>query len=167
MVGHLVRHLEASFSHQAAQEAQNAIKGSKALHTRQWQTKDGTYRLKRHALLDVRDAPVDYDNAAASSTDANPQWRNWNEDYAMGYQLHPKLSWTRDTLSLPGGVQHMSASGVSLSFHHMSHHLLTLAAGRFFFVVCVSCVFCLGSGVCFLFCKCHGISHSSAYIKSR
>ena len=115
------------------------------------QTKDGTYRLKRHALLDVRDAPVDYDNAAASSTDANPQWRNSNEDYAMGYQLHPKLSWTRDTLSLPGGVQHMSASGVSLSFHHMSHHLLTLAAGRFFllFVFPVFFVWVLVFASCF------------------
>ena len=48
--------------------AQNAIEGSKALHARRWQTKDGTYRLKRHALPDVRDAPLDYDNAAASST---------------------------------------------------------------------------------------------------
>ena len=65
--------------------AQNAIEGSKALHARRWQTKDGTYRLKRHALPDVRDTPLDYDNAAASSTDANPQWRNWDEDYAMGY----------------------------------------------------------------------------------
>ena len=52
--------------------AQNAIEGSKALHARRWQTKDGTYRLK-NALSDVRDAPLDYDNAAASSTDANPQ----------------------------------------------------------------------------------------------
>ena len=59
--------------------------GSKALHARRWQTKDGTYRLKRHALPDVRDAPLDYDNAAASSADANPQCRNWDEDYAMGY----------------------------------------------------------------------------------
>ena len=65
--------------------AQNAIEGSKALHARRWQTKDGTYRLKRHALPDVRDTPLDYDNAAASSTDANPRWRNWDEDYAMGY----------------------------------------------------------------------------------
>ena len=69
--------------------AQHAIEGSKALHARRWQTKDGTYRLKRHALPDVRDAPHGYDNAAASSTDANPKWRNWDEDYAMGYQLHP------------------------------------------------------------------------------
>ena len=30
----------------------------------------------------------------------------------------------------------MRASGVSLSFHHMSHHPLTLAAGLF-------CLFCL------------------------
>ena len=59
--------------------------GSKALHARRWQTKDGTYRLKRHALPDVRDTPLDYDNVAASSTDANPRWRNWDEDYAMGY----------------------------------------------------------------------------------
>ena len=50
----------------------------------------------------------------------------------------------------------MSASGVSLSFHHMSHHPLTLAAGRFLFV-CGFRVCCLGFGVCFLFCKCHGI----------
>ena len=69
--------------------AQHAIEGSKALHARRWQTKDGTYRLKRHALPDVRDAPLGYDNAAASSTDANPKWRNWDEDYALGYQLHP------------------------------------------------------------------------------
>ena len=69
--------------------AQHAIEGSKALHTRRWQTKDGTYRLKRRALSDVRDAPLGYDNAAGSSTEANPKWRNWNEDYAMGYQLYP------------------------------------------------------------------------------
>ena len=65
--------------------AQSAIEGSKALHARRWQTKDGTYRLKRHALPDVRDAPHVYDNAAASSADANPRWRDWDEDYAMGY----------------------------------------------------------------------------------
>ena len=59
------------------------------VHARRWQTKDGTYRLKMRALPDVRDAPLGYDNAAASSTDANPKWRNWDEDYAMGYQLHP------------------------------------------------------------------------------
>ena len=69
--------------------AQHAIEGSKALHARRWQTKDGTYRIKGQALPDVRDAPLDYDNAAASSTNANPRWRRWDEDYAMGYQLHP------------------------------------------------------------------------------
>ena len=69
--------------------AQHAIEGSKALHARRWQTKDGTYRIKGQALPDVRDAPLDYDNAAASSTNANPRWRSWDEDYAMGYQLHP------------------------------------------------------------------------------
>ena len=69
--------------------AQDAIEGSKALHARRWQMKDGTYRLKRRALPDVRDAPLGYDNAAASSTEANPKWRNWDEDYAMRYQLHP------------------------------------------------------------------------------
>ena len=45
--------------------------------------------LKRRALPDVRDTPLGYDNAVASSTDANPKWSNWDEDYAMGYQLHP------------------------------------------------------------------------------
>ena len=41
--------------------------------------------FKRHALPDVRDVPHVYDNAAASSTDANPRWRDWDDDYTMGY----------------------------------------------------------------------------------
>ena len=49
--------------------AQTAIDESKALHARRWQTKDGTYRLRRHALPDVRDEPHICDNTAASSTD--------------------------------------------------------------------------------------------------
>ena len=65
--------------------AQSAIDGSKALHARRWQTKDGTYRLKRHALPDVRDVPHVYDNTAASSTDAIPRWQDWDDDYTMGY----------------------------------------------------------------------------------
>ena len=69
--------------------AHHAIEDSKALHARRWQTKDGIYRIKRQALPDVRDAPLDDDNAAASSTNAKPRWRNWDEDYAMGYQRHP------------------------------------------------------------------------------
>ena len=36
--------------------AQDAIDGSKALHARRWQTKDGTYRLKRHALPNMTSA---------------------------------------------------------------------------------------------------------------
>ena len=47
------------------------------------------YRIKRQALPDVRDASFNDDNAAASSTNVKPRWRNWNEDYAMGYQRHP------------------------------------------------------------------------------
>ena len=69
--------------------AQHAIEESQALHPRRWQTKDGIYRIKRQALPDVRDAPLDDDNAAASSTNAKPRWQNWDEDYAMGYQRHP------------------------------------------------------------------------------
>ena len=69
--------------------AHHAIEESKALHARRWQTKDGIYRIKRQALPDVRDAPLDDDNAAASSTNAKPRWRNWDEDYAMGHQRHP------------------------------------------------------------------------------
>ena len=69
--------------------AYHAIEDSKALHARRWQTKEGIYRIKRQALPDVRDAPLNDDNAAASSTDVKPRWRNWDEDYAMGYQRHP------------------------------------------------------------------------------
>ena len=69
--------------------AYHAIEDSKALHARRWQTKEGIYRIKRQALPDVRDAPLNDDNAAASSTDVKPRWRNWDEDYAKGYQRHP------------------------------------------------------------------------------
>ena len=69
--------------------AQHAIEESQALHARRWQTKDGIYRIKRQALPDVRDAPLDDDNAAASSTNAKSRWQNWDKDYAMGYQRHP------------------------------------------------------------------------------
>ena len=43
-----------------------AIEDSKALHARRWQTKEGTYRIKRRALPDVRDEPLQDVNAAAS-----------------------------------------------------------------------------------------------------
>ena len=69
--------------------AYHAIENSKALHARRWQTREGIYRIKRQALPDVRDAPLNDDNAAASSTNVKPRWGNWNEDYAMGYQRHP------------------------------------------------------------------------------
>ena len=46
--------------------AYQAIEDSKALHARRWQTKEGMYRIKRRALPDVRDAPLQDDNAAAS-----------------------------------------------------------------------------------------------------
>ena len=61
----------------------------------------------------------------------------------------------------------MSASGVSLSFHHMSHHPLTLAAGRFFclFVVFVFVVLVLVSASCFA--SVMGFYHSSACIRPR
>ena len=47
------------------------------------------FTVLREALPDVRDAPLDDYNAAASSTNAKPRWLNWNEDYAVGYQRHP------------------------------------------------------------------------------
>ena len=60
----------------------------------------------------------------------------------------------------------MSASGVSLSFHHMSHHPLTLAAGRF----CLSVVFVFVGWV-LVFASCFasvmGFYHSSACIRPR
>ena len=66
-----------------------AIEDSKALHARRWQTKEGTYRMQRRALPDVRDAPLQDDNAAASCSDGKLRWRCWDGDYAMGYQHHP------------------------------------------------------------------------------
>ena len=64
----------------------------------------------------------------------------------------------------------MSASGVSLSFHHMSHHPLTLAAGRFclfvcLFVVLVFVVWVLVFASCFA--SVMGFYHSSACIRPR
>ena len=51
--------------------AQKAIDGSKALHARRWQT-NGTYRLKKHVLPDVRDGRDIHDDAGASASDAIP-----------------------------------------------------------------------------------------------
>ena len=65
-----------------------AIEDSKALHARRWQTKEGTYRIKRRALPDVRDEPLQDENAAASCSDDRPRWRCWDGDYAMGVQHH-------------------------------------------------------------------------------
>ena len=52
-----------------------AIEDSKALHARRWQTKDGTYRIKRRALPDVRDEPLQDVNAAASCSEDRQRWR--------------------------------------------------------------------------------------------
>ena len=57
------------------------------------------------------------------------------------------------------------ASGVSLSYHHMSHHPLTLAAGRFVLVCLLLLLLCVF--VCFLFCKCWDFLKSSARIRPR
>ena len=65
--------------------AQNAIDGSKALHARRWQTKDGTYRLKKHVLPDVRDGQDIYDDADAFASDAILQPQEWDDDYSMGH----------------------------------------------------------------------------------
>ena len=63
----------------------------------------------------------------------------------------------------------MRASGVSLSFHHMSHHPLTLAAG-------LSCLFCLCLVPVFVvwvlvfascFASAMGFYHSPACIRAR
>ena len=89
-----VCHTEASwkctpFTGDTRRAAFQAIEDSKALHARRWQTKEGMYRIKRRALPDVRDAPLQDDNAAASCSDGKPRWRCWDGDYAMGYQHHP------------------------------------------------------------------------------
>ena len=46
--------------------AQKAIDESKALHARRWQTKEGTYRIKKHVLPDVRDGRDVFEDAGAS-----------------------------------------------------------------------------------------------------
>ena len=67
---------------------------------------------------------------------------------------------------LPRGVQHMRASGVSLSFHHLSHHPMTLAAGRLCWCFCVLLLlFCVLFVPCFA--SVMGFSQSSARIRPR
>ena len=69
---------------------------------------------------------------------------------------------------LPRGVQHMRASGVSLSFHHLSHHPMTLAAGRLCWCFCF---LLLLFGWVLVFASCYasvmGFCHSSAFIRPR
>ena len=50
---------------------------------------------------------------------------------------------------LPRGVQHMRASGVSLFFHHLSHHPMTLASGRLRWCFCLFVCLLL---LCFVLC---------------
>ena len=60
--------------------AQQAIDESKALHARRWQTKEGTYRIKKHVLPDVRDGRDVSEDAGASTSD--------NVDYSgLGWRL--------------------------------------------------------------------------------
>ena len=68
-----------------AMAAQNAIDGSKALHARRWQTKDGAYRLQKHVLPDVRDGQDIYDDADASASGAILHPQEWDDDYSMGH----------------------------------------------------------------------------------
>ena len=64
----------------------------------------------------------------------------------------------------------MRASGVSLSFHHMSHHPLTLAAGS---LCCLFCLFLVPVfvGWVLVFASCFasvmGFYHSSACTRPR
>ena len=77
--------------------ALQAIEDSKALHARRWQTKEGMYRIKRRALPDVRDAPLQDDNAAASCSDGKPRWLlGWRLCY--GISTSSLMNWTMDTL---------------------------------------------------------------------
>ena len=48
---------------------QKAIDESKALHAHRWQTKEGTYRIKKHVLPDVRDGRDVCEDAGASTSD--------------------------------------------------------------------------------------------------
>ena len=58
---------------------------SKALHARRWQTKDGTYRIKKHVLSDVRDGLNIYEDAGASASDAMLHSQDRDDDYSVGH----------------------------------------------------------------------------------
>ena len=87
-----------------------AIEDSKALHARRWQTKEGTYRIKRRALPDVRDAPLQDDNAAASCSEANRDGDAGMETMLWDINIIPN-ELDNGYLMLPPGVLHMSALG--------------------------------------------------------
>ena len=65
--------------------AQKAIDESKALHARRWQTKEGTYRIKKHVLSDVCDGRDVFEDAGASTSDAVHYSQDWADDYYMGH----------------------------------------------------------------------------------
>ena len=65
--------------------AQKAIDVSKAPHARRWQTKEGTYRIKKHVLPDVRDGRDVYEDAGAPASDAIPHSQDLADDYSMGH----------------------------------------------------------------------------------
>ena len=51
----------------------------------------GEKKVKRpkHSCVELHQEAKEYHVSSSVKDDANPKWRNWDEDYAMGYQLHP------------------------------------------------------------------------------
>ena len=120
------------------------------------------YRIKRRALPDVRDAPLQDDNAAASCSDGKPRWRSWDGDYACyGISTSSLMNRTMDTLCFLQEFYirvRWAASDVSPS-SHLAFHIPN--TWRVLFVLCFGFgVFVALLCFCFLFCKCFGIPNS-------
>ena len=112
--------------------AYQAIEDSKALHARRWQTKEGMYRIKRRALPDVRDAPL-------------------QDEQDNGYLMLPPGVLHMSALGRFGRFTLFSPR-VSHSKHLPCSFCFVLCFGFGVFVA----LLCF----CFLFCKCFGIPNS-------
>ena len=77
--------------------ALQAIEDSKALHARRWQTKEGTYRIKRRALPDVRDAPLQDDNGSSLLLRWQTEMEMLGGRLCYGISASSLMNWTMDT----------------------------------------------------------------------
>ena len=134
--------------------AKNAISDAKAWHARRWQTKEGTYRLKKQLLPDVRGQRCRHGRCTRRCK-LLTLWmvvQLWTLEHYSAMLGHLELTW------LLAGVQHMRALRMShcLTLFHFPWAPAVWVVGLLFGL-------CWGFCLVVLFCKCLGVLGSVSF----